>query len=192
MNLTSLIGTWIFPGAKVLDLGCGSGELLAALKEHKNIEARGVELNPELVQKAVKRGVPVYQGDIEQSLRDYPDGAFDYVVLSQTLQEIRQPVPILNEMMRVGKQVVVAFPNFGHWRVRLSHLLSGRAPKTTLFPYEWYESPNIHFLTVIDFEELIARERWRVEQRTFLAGDRPVSSLPNLTAEVAVYLIKAP
>jgi methionine biosynthesis protein MetW len=175
--------------SKVLDLGCGDGELLAWLKDQKQILARGVELNRDLVQKAIARGVTVYQGDIEQSLSDYPDQAFDYVILSQTLQETRWPLHVLNEMLRVGARAIIAFPNFGHWRVRLAHLLSGRAPQTDLFPYRWYDSPNIHFLTVFDFEELVASQGWQLERREFLAGNRPVRFTPNLLAEVAIYLI---
>ncbi len=178
------------PGAKVLDLGCGDGDLLAWLAENKNVEARGVELDGARVQRAIARGVSVYHGDIEECLEHYPDQAFDYVILSQTLQETRRPLKVLREILRVGRSAIVAFPNFGHWRVRLAHLVSGRAPQTKLFPYEWYESPNIHFLTVEDFETLAAREGWPVERRIFLAGHHEVSLAPNLLAEVAVFLIR--
>lgn len=125
----------------------------AGVVEREQAEARGVELSRDLVQAAIARGVTVYQGDLEASLADYPDQAFDFVILSQTVQETRHPLVVLKEMLRIGRHAIVAFPNFGHWRVGLNHLLSGRAPKTGLFPFEWYDSPNIHFLTVIDFEE---------------------------------------
>ena len=128
---------------------------------------------------------------IDQGLADYPDGACDYVILSQTLQESHRPRKVLREMLRVGRRVIVAFPNFGHWRVRLSMLVSGGAPRTKLFPYEWYESPNIHFLTVLDFEALAGVEGLVVERRYFLAGRRKVTLLPNLLAEVAVFLVSA-
>lgn len=186
----ALISELIPQQARVLDLGCGDGALLAWLKENKGVMARGVEIRRDLVQSAVGRGVTVYQGDIEASLTDYPDAAFDYVILSQTLQEARNPLSVLEQMLRVGRHAVVAFPNFGHWRVRLSHLTSGRAPRTPLFPYDWYESPNIHFLTVLDFEEFIRRQDWKVERRMFLAGHRRVEWMPNLLAEIAVYLIR--
>jgi len=192
LKINSIIGEWIAPSAKVLDLGCGDGELLAWLKSQKKIEARGVELDRESVQKAVARGVTVYQSDIEESLEGYPDKAFDYVILSQTLQEVRHPLTVLSQMMRTGRWAIVAFPNFGHWRVRLSHLVSGRAPRTTLFPYQWYESPNIHFLTVVDFEEMIAQQKWHIEKRRFVSRDQTVGFMPNLLAEVAVYLLTAP
>jgi len=184
----AIIGELIQEKARVLDLGCGEGELLAWLKENKSVDGRGVELTGARVQKAIARGVSVYQGDFESALDDYPDGAFDYVILSQTLQETRDPLRVLRGMLRIGRRAVVAFPNFGHWSVRLAHLWSGRAPKTELFPHDWYDSPNIHFLTVLDFESLAGREKWRVERRIFLSGHSEVRSLPNLRAEVAVFL----
>lgn len=184
------IGRVVEPESRVLDLGCGDGELLAWLAENKQCDARGVELDRTLVQKAIARGVSVYQGDMAQSLSDYPDQAFDYVILSQTLQQVAQPVRILREMLRVGRRMIVGFPNFGHWSVRWSLLTSGRAPRTALFPYDWHESPNIHVLTVQDFVELCARERWLVEYRICLAGSREVGLLPNLRAEVAVFVVK--
>jgi len=130
-----------------------------------------------------------FQSDIDAGLADYPDDAFDYVILSQTLQETRHPRQVLREMLRVGRRGIVAFPNFGHWQVRFSMLTSGCAPRTSLFPYEWYESPNIHFLTIHDFENLVALEGLTIERRYFLAGRRKVRTLPNLMAEVAVYLV---
>jgi len=188
----ALISELIPAGAKVLDLGCGDGALLAWLKENKQVEARGIERKRELVQQAIGRGVTVYQGDLLEAAKDFPDHAFDYVILSQTLQETLEPLRALREMLRVGRHAIVAFPNFGHWRVRLAHLVTGRAPKTPLFPYDWFESPNIHFLTIIDFEELIARERWVLEKQMYLAGHQRLTALPNLLAEVAVYLVRRP
>ena len=187
----AIIGDIVEPGTKVLDLGCGEGELLEWLGQNKGVEARGVEISGAKVQRAIARGVSVYQGDIDQGLADYPDGAFDYVILSQTLQETHRPRKVLHEMLRVGRRAIVAFPNFGHWRVRLSMLVSGGAPRTKLFPYEWYESPNIHFLTVLDFEVLAAVEGLVVERRYCLAGRRKVTLLPNLLAEVAVFLVSS-
>jgi methionine biosynthesis protein MetW len=188
----AIISEIVEPESRVLDLGCGEGELLAWLARNKNVDARGVELSGAKVQKAIARGVSVFQCDIDQALADYPDQAFDFVILSQTLQETLRPRQVLREMLRVGRRVIVAFPNFGHWTVRLSMLWSGRAPRTKLFPYEWYESPNIHFLTVQDFESLIDVERLVVERRSYLSGNRTVTFLPNLLTEVAVYCLSSP
>lgn len=185
----ALISSLIPEGARVLDLGCGDGALLAWLRENRRIEGRGIEIRPELAQRAASRGVPVYHGDLESSLGDYPDNAFDYVILSQTLQELRQPLAVLAQMLRIGRHAIVAFPNFGHWRVRLSHLFSGRAPKTRLFPHDWHSSPNIHFLTVLDFEDTVAQQGWRVEKRLFLSGHSRIRFAPNWRAEIAVYQI---
>jgi len=187
----AIISDIIEPGTKVLDLGCGDGELLEWLARHKNVEARGVEINGANVQRAIARGVSVYQGDIDQGLIDYPDQVFDYVILSQTLQETRHPLHVLQEMLRVGRRIIVAFPNFGHWSVRLAHLISGRAPRTKLFPHDWYDSPNIHFLTVDDFQDLARRQNWIVERRIFIQGKRRVHVFPNLLTEVAVFLVQA-
>ena len=188
----AIIGEIVDPGAKVLDLGCGEGELLEWLAGRKGVDARGVEISGAKVQRAIARGVSVFQCDIDEALADYPDGTFDYVILSQTLQETRNPRQVLREMLRVGRRAIVAFPNFGHWRVRLSMIRRGRAPLTRLFPYEWYDSPNIHFLTVEDFEDLAAKEKLVVERRFFLAGHSKVTAMPNLLAEVAVYLVTRP
>jgi len=188
----AIIGELVEPRTRVLDLGCGQGELLAWLKENKDVDGRGVELTGASVQKAIARGVSVYQGDLESALEDYPDKAFDYVVLSQTLQETRDPLRVLKGMLRIGHHGIVAFPNFGHWRVRMAHLWTGRAPKTGLFPHDWYDSPNIHFLTILDFEALAQAQKWRVERSIFSAGNREVHVYPNLMAEVAVFLFSGP
>lgn len=184
-----VIGEIIEPGSRVLDLGCGEGELLAWLVEHKNVTARGVEISSAQVRRAIARGVSVFQGDIDEGLADYPDKAFDYVILSQTLQETRAPLDVLREMLRVGRRAIVSFPNFGHWIVRLNMVVNGRAPKTKVFPYNWYNSPNIHFLSINDFEALCREQNIPIERRYFLAGARHVSVMPNLMAQMAVFLL---
>ena len=186
----AIISELIEPNTRVLDLGCGEGELLDWLAQNKNVDARGVEISGPRAQQAIARGVSVFHSDLEDALADLPDQAFDYVILSQTLQETREPLRVLRDMLRVGRRAIVAFPNFAHWSVRLAHLFTGRAPKTKLFPHDWYDSPNIHFLTVDDFESLAANEKWTVERRMFLQGPRKVGVLPNLLAEVAVFLIR--
>jgi methionine biosynthesis protein MetW len=184
-----VIGEIVEPGSRVLDLGCGEGELLAWLVEHKRVLARGVEISPAQVRRAIARGVSVYQGDIDEGLADYPDKAFDYVLLSQTLQETRSPLQVLREMLRVGRHAIISFPNFGHWNVRIAMLLNGQAPKTKLFPYNWYNSPNIHFLSINDFEDLCREHGFPIERRYFLAGARHVKAFPNLIAQTAVFLL---
>ncbi|HVV46168.1 MAG TPA: methionine biosynthesis protein MetW [Bryobacteraceae bacterium] len=184
-----VIAEIIQPGTRVLDLGCGEGELLAWLVANKKVLARGVEIEATNVRKAIARGVSAYQGDIDEGLADYPDKAFDYVILSQTLQETRAPLKVLTEMLRVGRKAIISFPNFGHWRVRSSMLFSGQAPKTDLFPYDWYDSPNIHFLSINDFEDLCRNHHFPIERRYFLSGNNRVSWLPNLWAQTAVFLV---
>lgn len=185
----NIIANIIEPATRVLDLGCGEGEVLAWLTEHKHVLARGVEISPALVRKAIARGVSVYQGDIDEGLADYPDGAFDYVILSQTLQETRSPLKVVSEMLRVGRRAIISFPNFGHWNVRWSMLFTGQAPKTKLFPYDWYNSPNIHFLSIQDFESLCEQHHFPVEKRYFLSGSSRVTFLPNLMAQTAVFVL---
>jgi methionine biosynthesis protein MetW len=184
-----VIGEIVEPGSRVLDLGCGEGELLAWLLEHKRVLARGVEISPAQVRRAIARGVSVYQGDIDEGLADYPEKAFDYVILSQTLQETRSPLQVLREMLRVGRRAIISFPNFGHWKVRAAMLVNGQAPKTKLFPYNWYNSPNIHFLSINDFEDLCREHNFPIERRYFLAGARHVKAYPNLIAQTAVFLL---
>jgi methionine biosynthesis protein MetW len=184
-----LIGELVEPRSRVLDLGCGEGELLAWLVENKQVLARGVEISSSQVRHAIARGVSVYQGDIDEGLADYPDKAFDYVILSQTLQETRSPLEVLREMLRVGRRAIISFPNFGHWSVRIAMLLNGQAPKTKLFPYNWYNSPNIHFLSINDFEDLCREHHFPIERRYFLAGSSHVKAFPNLIAQTAVFLL---
>ena len=173
----------------MLDLGCGEGQLLAWLATNKKVLARGVEIEVQNVRKAIARGVSVYQGDIDEGLADYPDKAFDYVILSQTLQETRAPLQVLTEMLRVGRKAIISFPNFGHWSVRAAMVFSGQAPKTDLFPYDWYDSPNIHFLSINDFEDLCRKNGFPIERRYFLSGSVKVGWLPNLRAQTAVFLV---
>ena len=175
--------------AKCSTWAAAKGNCWSGWRTHKDVDARGVEISGAKVQKAIARGVSVYQGDIDEGLADYPDQAFDYVILSQTLQETRHPLQSAarNAARRQARDRGVS--ELRPLAVRLSMLFSGRAPRTDLFPYDWYDSPNIHFLTVQDFEELAALESLVVERRYFLSGHRKVEFQPNLLAEVAVFLV---
>ena len=176
--------------SRVLDLGCGEGDLLAWLEQHKGVQGRGVEIAPEKVRRCVELGLSVYQGDINKGLADYPDSCFDYVILSQTLQVVRKPVDLLREMRRVGRRIIVAFPNFGHWSVRLSLLCTGKAPTTEHLPYDWYDSPNIRVLTILDFEALLQQEGLQSENAYFLRRGKRVQGWRNMRADSAVYLLR--
>ena len=180
-------------GAKVLDLGCGDGALLEKLVRQKGAIGRGIEISEPGVRDCIAKGLTVLQGDIDEGLRDYPDDSFDYVILNQTLQAAKKPDVVLQEMLRVGKKGIVGFPNFAYWKMRLYLLLFGRMPKTEFLPYEWYDTPNIHFCSILDFTEYCARNGLAVEKTAYLTTDRGGRVLqgvrPNLFAENAVFLL---
>lgn len=178
-------------GARVLDLGCGDGVLLDRLRREKDANGRGVERDPRAVLACVRRGIPVFQGDLDEGLADFPDKSFDVVVISHTLQQVSRPQHLLREAARVGHQIVVGFPNFGHWPIRFGLLFRGRMPKSHILPYEWYDTPNIHLLTISDFEVFLQREGLRVVRRLALGYPawRPVRVLPVLMAAYALYLL---
>ena len=185
-----IIADNVRPGARVLDVGCGDGDLMAALRDTKRVDARGMEIDARSVANAVARGLSVIQGDADSDLSDYPDAAFDYAILSQTLQTTMRPDVVTEQLLRVGKQAFVSFPNFAHWRVRLSLLWGGRMPVTRLLPIAWYETPNIHHVTVDDFRALLATRGIKVEGAWFLSGDRLTSAAAaNFRAEHAVFLL---
>ena len=152
-----VVAEWVNPGARVLDVGCGEGALLAHLAATKAVDGRGIELSQEGVNACVSHGLAVIQGDADTDLGDYPDDAFDMVILSQTLQAIRDPRSALIEMLRIGRCAIVSFPNFGHWRARVELMLRGRVPAATVLGHAWYETPNIHPCTIRDFIALCRR-----------------------------------
>lgn len=187
----AIIAANVAAGCRVLDVGCGDGALMAALRDSKGVDARGLEIDPVNVAAAVARGLSVIQGDADTELADYPAGAFDYAVLSQTLQTTHRPDRVLDELLRIGRKAFVSFPNFAHWRVRLSLLWGGRMPVTRLLPVAWYETPNIHHVTVDDFRALARERGWTVERSWFLNGDRATSAAAaNFRAEHAVFLLR--
>jgi methionine biosynthesis protein MetW len=180
------IAAWIAEDAHVLDLGCGDGTLMAYLRDSRGSRVYGVEIADDSVLECVRRGVSVIQADLESGLRMFPDHMFDTVVLSQTLQAMHQTEAVLREMARVGRQGIVSFPNFGHWR-HLVSLLGGRMPVSPQMPYQWYDTPNVHLCTPRDFEVLAARLGLVITGRALLSAGRPVKVWPNLRAKLAVY-----
>lgn len=182
-------------GARVLDLGCGDGALLARLRDERGAVVRGVEIDLDDIAKCVERDVPVYQGDLDQGLADIPNGRFDVVILSQTLQVVRRPRLVLTEMLRVGARSVVSFPNFGHWRVRAHLALRGRMPVSDAIPYSWYDTPNIHHTTIADFRDFSADCGALIEREIAFVGrddgrPRLVRAMPNLLADEAVFVLR--
>jgi len=177
-------------GGRVLDIGCSEGDLLARLVAERGVRAVGIELSEPRAAKAIQRGLSVHHGNAEEGLDHHSDATFDAVVISLTIQETGDPRRLLHEAFRVGKYVIVVFPNFGYWRGRLQLGFVGRAPRTPSLPDTWYESPNRHFFTIADWEEFCEREGWRAADRGFLAAGRKIVFLPNLRAEVAMYLLE--
>jgi len=176
------------PRSRVLDIGCGDGALMAALQSESDCDARGMEVDPVLVERCVARGLSVVQGDADRDLADYPDKAFDYAILSQTLQTAARPDRMLDELLRVGRQAFVSFPNFAHWRTRAALAFKGRMPVTRHLPVSWYETENIHHVTVADFRELIAAKGVKCERAWYFAGDRSLSQpFANIRAEYALF-----
>jgi methionine biosynthesis protein MetW len=186
----AVIAEHIPPGSRVLDIGCGDGDLLAVLRDVRRCNPHGMEIDAENVAKCVSKALSVIQGDADKDLVFYPNASFDYAILSQTLQTTKRPDLVLEELLRIGKRAFVSFPNFAHWRTRWSLLWSGRMPVTRLLPVAWYETPNIHHLTISDFQALLAERSIAVEQSWFLSGDqRRSASAANFRAEHAVFLI---
>ena len=187
----AIIADAVAPGSRVLDVGCGDGALMAYLRDRARVDVRGLELDPANVSIAVARGLSVVQGDADADLTYYPDDAFDYAVLSQTLQTTRVPDRVLGELLRVGRRAFVSFPNFAYWRVRWSLAWGGRMPVTPTLPVSWYETENIHQLTIDDFRAFVSERGIAVEGAWFLSGGRRLATrAANLRAEQAVFLLR--
>jgi methionine biosynthesis protein MetW len=184
-----IIAKIINEGAHVLDLGCGNGELLAILRQQKNALVQGIELDEDQMHQCVERGLTVLQGDIESGLIDYPDQSFDFVILNQIMQEIKEADFVIQESLRVGRRVIVGFPNFAHVRARFTLFWQGRTPINDALPYYWFETPNIRFLTILDFIDYCHKKDVKIEQQYFLGKSSPVHFLPNLFAQNAIFVI---
>jgi methionine biosynthesis protein MetW len=186
-----IVRRWIAPGSRVLDLGCGDGELLRVLMESRGVEGYGIEIDPEKITHCVARGVNVIEADVDQGLTDFPDKSFDTVLMANSMQVLRRPDHAIAEMLRVGQECIVTFPNFGNIRTRLFLAAWGRMPVTRQLPYQWYDTPNIHFCTVRDFEALCREQSIRVLHREFVAEQFPDRLLKgvwsNLFSATAIY-----
>jgi methionine biosynthesis protein MetW len=179
-------------GKRVLDLGCGDGRLLCRLRDELGCSILGIELNHQHVVESISKGVPVLQGDLDEGLDEIPDGAFDVAVLSQTLQQVLKPRELLTQMLRVSRQALVVVPNFGHWRVRLQLMLYGRAPVTNQLPYDWYNTPNLHLVSILDFKDLVDRMRIKIVREVPVIRGRPVIRpwAANLRADSALFVLE--
>jgi methionine biosynthesis protein MetW len=178
------------PQASVLDLGCGDGDLLAKLKKEKNIsKAQGIEIDEQAIYKCVARGLSVFHGDIDTGLPEYDVNTFDYVILNQTFQQVKKPDTVIEEALRVGREVIISFPNFAHISARYQLAIRGRAPITRSLPYEWFNSPNIHFLSIADFTSYCKNRSIRIKKAYYINKTSQVSFLPNLRALLGIFLI---
>jgi methionine biosynthesis protein MetW len=190
-----IIASWIEPGSKVLDLGCGEGELLYFLKKDKQIEGTGIERVESKVARCIEKGLPVIQGDINEEIVDYQDNTFDYVILSQTLQQVYEPSKLIQALLRIGKRGIVSFPNFSHWKVRLQLLVTGYAPITKQLPYEWFDTPNIRVITIKDFRKYSKEIGFKIIKEVAIntqSHDRSggiITFIPTLFATYGIFLI---
>ena len=180
----------IAPGSRVLDLGCGEGTLLRMLVERKQVHGTGIECVEERVYEAVEKGLTVHHGDFYEALAYYPDNSFDYVILSQTLQQAQDTVAILMESLRVGRHLVASFPNFAHWKSRLQLMFTGRAPVTRALPFQWYDTPNIHSLSIKDFQKFADDQQIRIVRHFYMRRRGRVLVWPNLRAAYGVFVLQ--
>jgi methionine biosynthesis protein MetW len=187
----AIIAENIRAGSRILDVGCGDGALMVALRDHAQVDARGLEIESANVSAAVARGLAVVQGDADSDLADYPDKGFDYAILSQTLQTTRRPDIVLDHLLRIGTQAFVSFPNFAQWKIRFAHMFGGRMPVTKQLPDRWYDTPNIHHVTIRDFKSFVAERGFAIKGEWYLSGEKARGpGLANLLAEHAVFLLE--
>lgn len=181
---------WVEKESSVLDLGCGNGDLLAALVKEKGVKAQGIEIDEKAIYECVAKGLSVVQQDIETGLSEYLDKSFDYVILAGSLQQVKKPDLVLTAALRVGKRIIVSFPNFGHYKVRLQILFGGKVPVTPSLPFEWYDTPNLHFLSVSNFIEYCQKRSIHIERSAFF-GQARLKGLPNLRAETSLFMLSS-
>jgi methionine biosynthesis protein MetW len=184
-----IILDWVGYGASVLDLGCGDGELLSRLSEEKRVHAQGIEISEQSIHKCLAKGLNVLQEDIDTGLSEYSDKSFDYVVLNQTFQQVKKPDFVLEEAIRVGNKTIVGFPNFLHISARFQLFFRGKVPVTSSLPYEWYNTPNLHFLSISDFIRYCKRRKIQIECKAFVFNNKKVPLLPNLFGEIGLFLL---
>jgi methionine biosynthesis protein MetW len=180
---------WIPNGASVLDLGCGDGELLSFLTKTKGVRAQGIELDEQAIVRCVSAGLSVIQQDIDTGLSEYGDKSFDYVILNQTIQQVRKPNLAIQEALRVGKKVIVGIPNFAYYKARASIFFKGRVPVTPSLPFQWYDTPNLHFLSLLDIKDYCKNKAITIEDSFYKSGNNQVKILPNLFAEYGYFLL---
>jgi methionine biosynthesis protein MetW len=190
-----IIASWIEPGTRVLDLGCGTGDLLVYLMTHKRVRASGIEIDEAKVARCIEKGLTVLQGDINEEIKDYAPGSFDYVILSQTLQQVYEPAALIRAMLEIGDRGIVSFPNFSHWEIRRQLLLTGYAPVSRQLPYQWYDTPNIRVITLKDFRRFVHEMGMRILKEVAInthtqdRHGRIIRILPNLRATYGIYLV---
>jgi len=180
---------WVRQGSSVLDLGCGDGALLDLLVREKSVRAQGIEIDEQAIYQCVAKGLSVFHEDIDHGLSDYADQSFDYVILHQSFQQVKSPDLVLKEALRVGREVIAGFPNFAHYQARLQIFFKGKTPVTPSLPYEWHDTPNLHFLSIADFIEYCRRRNVRLEKAAFIGKKRRIKILPNLFALTGIFLI---
>lgn len=185
----TIIARLINTSSSVLDLGCGDGELLPRLIRDKSVRAKGIEIDGKAILECVKRGVSVFQDDIDSGLSEYEDKSFDFVILNQSLQQVTNPDTVLKEAMRVGRKVIIGIPNFAHINARFQIFFRGRTPVTGALPYKWYDTPNLHFLSILDFIEYCKKQNIRIEETYFVGTARKVTFFPNLFAQRGIFVV---